>query len=113
MKEVNFIDPNLKGIPQHKFASPAQSDQGVLFSKFGSQVTDPSQKAEDEFRAKYVLRSDHDKIVSDKEKQLEDLKLQFAEVGQKYSKLEVKLGLKDGELFQIKIELGATIILQK
>ena len=54
-----------EGIPQFNEGSSVHSRKGVSFSLLGSKVTDPSQKAEDLFIEKFILRSDHNEIVAE------------------------------------------------
>jgi hypothetical protein len=62
----------------------------------GSGVTDPSQKAEQDFREKYVLRSDFEKLLEDKDKRISELK-------HDKSKLQEKMEIKDNELLKLRM----------
>jgi hypothetical protein len=50
----------------------------------------------------YILRSDHDKIVADKDKQIVSNDKLMDELRQDKSKLEEKLETKDRELIQLR-----------
>ena len=61
------------GIPQFNKGCSVHSRKGISFSLLGSNITDPSQKAEDVFLEKFILRNDHNRIVADKDRQIANL----------------------------------------